>query len=149
MARSFALSAIIAAACIFAAAPAWAKWAATGVAVSAAAYDQGQVVVISDGADGAIVAWVDCRAGTNTDIYAQRLDSFGNVLWAADGVPVCTLSADVYDCRVVPDGAGGAIVVWRDWRAWGGDVYAQRLDPSATPSGRRTALRSASKPSNG
>lgn len=128
MARSFALSAIIAAACIFAAAPAWAKWAATGVAVSAAEYDQSQAVVISDGADGAIVAWVDYRAGTNTDIYAQRLDPFGNALWAADGVPVCTLSADVYDCRVVPDGAGGAIVVWRDWRAWGGDIYAQRLD---------------------
>lgn len=44
--------------------------------------------MVSDGAAGAIVVWADLRNGLNTDVYAQRVNGSGAVLWAADGVPI-------------------------------------------------------------
>jgi transposase len=52
--------------------------------------------------------------------------------WSSDpmvNVPVCTAANTQQYPRSCPDGAGGAIIVWVDYRSDGsGDVYAQRLD---------------------
>ena len=53
------------------------QWTADGVALCTAAHDQLSPTIASDGAGGAIVTWNDYRSGTNYDIYAQRIDSFG------------------------------------------------------------------------
>lgn len=78
-----------------------------------------------------IIVWRDDRIeGTGKDIFAQCIDSTGAGLWAHDGVPVCTDSSTQGEPMAVTDGAGGAIVVWADYRNGVGnsDVFAQRID---------------------
>jgi hypothetical protein len=106
-----------------------ALWTANGVALCTASETQSPHDIISDGAGGAIVTWYDYRAG-NQDIYVQRVDASGSVLWTANGVPVCTASGTQYDSRLSSDGAGGAIVVWEDARSGNYDIYAQRVNAS-------------------
>jgi hypothetical protein len=81
---------------------------------------------VTDGFHGAIVVWV--HEPTNPDIWAQRISAGGDILWSADGEPVCTAAGSQSEIRVVEDGAGGAIVVWRDHRGSDFDYWAQRID---------------------
>jgi hypothetical protein len=82
--------------------------------------------ICSDGAGGAIIAWLDFRAG-NADIYAQRVDATGTSLWALDGVPVCTDPGDLAAPLIVACQSGGAIIVWEDRRGGGSIIYAQKI----------------------
>src|SRR5262245_16066379 len=45
----------------------------------------------------------------------------------SSGLPVCTAPGDQEETQIVPDGAGGTIVVWQDSRAGATDVYAQHI----------------------
>lgn len=81
---------------------------------------------ISDGAGGAIIVWTELRFN-DYDIYIRRIDGNGNPLWTADGVAVCSAVNSQDNARLVSDGAGGAIVAWRDARTGSYDVYAQRI----------------------
>ncbi len=54
-------------------------WPANGVAVSLAADNQTDITIVPNGSGGAIMAWQDQRAGTNTDVYAQRIDRYGYI----------------------------------------------------------------------
>ncbi len=93
----------------------------------------GGVRAVSDGAGGMIVVWQDARslATTGQDVYAQRVDANGNVMWAAQGALVSNALGDQgTGLECVSDGAGGVIVVFRDDRnlaTTGADIYAQRL----------------------
>jgi len=66
---------------------------------------------------GWIVAWIDFRTDTTGDVYAQKLDASGNLLWNATGVVVDSFLAPEFcavnevTVRVVHDGQGG-----RDYR---------------------------------
>jgi hypothetical protein len=111
------------------------QWAANGVPVSTAPGVQGNVQLVTDGSGGAILAWTDTRSG-NFDIFAQRVSSAGTPQWTANGVPVTTDPADQSGPQLVPDGSGGAIIVWTDMRnaaTLGVDVYAQRIDGTGAP----------------
>jgi hypothetical protein len=108
-----------------------ALWTADGVAVCQATNDQFAPVVCFDGTGGCILAWYDGRTSTQYDIYAQRVRADGNVAWSTDGVAVCTASGIQQDIRIVPDGKGGAIMAWSDYRS-GGDIYAQKIRPNGT-----------------
>jgi hypothetical protein len=61
-------------------------WTADGVALSAATGNQDYPVITTDGAHGAIVTWHDARGGL-TDIYAQRVQSNGQLGGDATDVP--------------------------------------------------------------
>jgi FlgD Ig-like domain len=103
-------------------------WAAAGVPISTATADQTSVAMTGDGAGGAIVAWVDSRAGfLLEDIYAQRVNGAGATQWTANGVPLCTAASFQVEPAIVTDGSGGAIVTWTDWRGTS-DIYAQRVN---------------------
>jgi len=82
---------------------------------------------VSDGLGGAIVVWVDDPYGS-PDLGAQRVSADGEIMWAGDGVEVCTAAGTQGEIRTVSDGAGGAIIVWRDRRGSDYDYYAQRID---------------------
>jgi hypothetical protein len=112
------------------------QWPANGVAVCTEANDQGSPAITSDGAGGAIVTWWDFRSG-NYDLYAQRVGAAGVALWTANGVALCVAAAQQTDPAIVPDGAGGAVVVWQDDRGGNNDIYAQRV--GATGVARWTA----------
>jgi hypothetical protein len=105
-------------------------WTANGVAVSTAAGDQDIPQLTSDGAGGAIITWQDSRGGATGDIYAQRVNASGSVLWAANGVAICTYTGNQVFPQITSDGAGGAIITWEDWRSEITDVYAQRVNAS-------------------
>jgi hypothetical protein len=108
-----------------------AQWQPDGVPISAAPDDRYYPQVVADGSGGAIMTWMDFRNGANFDIYAQRVDASGVTQWAVDGTPICTSANDQYSPYIVPDGSGGAIVVWTDYRSGpNGDVWAQRVNAS-------------------
>lgn len=109
------------------------QWTANGVAVCTAIYDKGNLMIVSDDAAGAIIAWSDLRTFIDFDIFAQRVDASGTVQWAANGVGLCTATSYQYCSGMVPDGAGGAIVSWDDHRSGGHGVFAQRVDASGAP----------------
>ncbi|RJR27600.1 MAG: hypothetical protein C4574_05945 [Candidatus Latescibacterota bacterium] len=104
-----------------------AQWAANGVALCAASYDQIYPALVPDGSGGAIAAWMDARSGTNYDVYAQRTNASGAAQWTANGVAVCTVSSDENEVRIASDGAGGVFLAWSDLRSGRFDIYSQRL----------------------
>ncbi|HEU4365277.1 MAG TPA: FlgD immunoglobulin-like domain containing protein, partial [Candidatus Krumholzibacteria bacterium] len=84
-----------------------------------------------DGSGGAYFAWVDARSAPEFGIYLQRVDGAGNPQWAVNGISLGT-SHGTYQSNVLcGDGEGGAIVVWRDFRAdTAGNLYANRVNPA-------------------
>ncbi len=106
-------------------------WTTNGVAVCTATGDQFNLALIPDGSGGAIVAWQDQRSG-EYDIYAQHILATGvmDSAWPVNGTMLCG-AVDIQTLPyAVPDGAGGAIVVWRDQRAGTSDIYAQHVLPN-------------------
>jgi len=91
-------------------------WGSTDVAISVViGSNQDEPKITADGNGGAIIAWKDMRTGSG-DIYAQKVDSAGNVQWTLDGVAVCTASSTQDKIQIVSDGLGGAIIAWEDDR---------------------------------
>jgi hypothetical protein len=82
----------------------------------------------ADSAGGALLAWEDNRDGdTNIDIYAQRIDGNGYILWGAAGVACCRAISSQYYPKVISDGKDGGFVVWQDYRDGNYDIYAQHI----------------------
>jgi hypothetical protein len=88
---------------------------------------------VSDGAGGTVVGWWERRAGV-WGLYAQRISSAGQRLWAPSGVLVRSVSTwtsthDSY-MAVASDGEGGILLAWYDPGVTGDsvDVRVQRVD---------------------
>ncbi len=103
-------------------------WAAGGIAVSSVDSPQSLSRIATDFNGGAVVAWTDTRLpATNSDIYAQRIDSIGVAAWSPAGVAVCAAAGYQSSPRIAGESSGGTYIVWMDNRAMNGDIYAQRL----------------------
>jgi hypothetical protein len=104
-------------------------WPVDGRAVCAFTGDQQNPALISDGAGGAIIAWQDVRGGANSDIYAEHVFSLGSVdvAWPTNGARLCSAAGNQVSPKLCSDGAGGAVVVWTDYRAGGADLYAIKV----------------------
>lgn len=92
--------------------------------------------ICSDGAGGAIILIeVDQWNQNSNDLYAQRIDSNGNIQWGDNGVHIIS-SKGYYESipLICSDGAGGAIISWQDDRNGFFDqcIYAQRLNSAGT-----------------
>ena len=101
-------------------------------ALATAAGGQTAPAVVPDGAGGAIVAWQDNRDPlTEIDIYAQHVLASGilDIKWPANGLAVTTARGLQQTFTMVPDGQGGAILVWQDGRSAPGasDIFAQHV----------------------
>ncbi len=105
------------------------KWINNGMAVCSAIGDQSYPQLISDGSGGAIITWQDSRNGSQSDIYAQRVNSTGSIKWMSNGVPVSTATGNQFLPQITSDGSGGAIITWYDSRSSGSglDIYAQHI----------------------
>ena len=105
-----------------------ADWVEDGIAICTIFNNQDTPVIVSDGSGGAIIAWRDNRTLT-TDIWAQRVDDDGNILWLPDAMPVCTAPYSQSYPIIIADGSGGAIIAWHDFRSGNVvDLYAQKLN---------------------
>jgi hypothetical protein len=103
---------------------------ADGVPICTATQNQEYPQLISDDAGGAIITWDDSRGSTNWDVYAQRMNASGATQWTDNGSPICTATQNQNTAQLASDGAGGAIITWRDWRSGFADIYARRVDSS-------------------
>jgi hypothetical protein len=93
-------------------------------------------MVCADGAGGMIVTWLDYRAG-NYDVYAQRLNSNGDLLWNSNGLLIAGGLHSQAPTGILADGAGGAYILWTE-SVSGFDssaVFIQRIGPSGAAFG--------------
>ncbi|MGD9141096.1 MAG: hypothetical protein PVJ42_06100, partial [bacterium] len=100
---------------VSAAGPVAGAWYDGGIPVGSTYQAETAPEIAPDGEGGAIIVFI--RYAADQDIYAQRVDAWGNLLWTPGGVAVCTASDNQFQPRIVADGEGGAIIVWRDDRA--------------------------------
>ncbi len=105
----------------------YALWPASGAILCGVNSSKYGLSMVADGAGGAVLSWHDFRNG-GADIYAQRFDVNGGLLWAADGVALCTDPAAQQYPLLVSDGAGGAVAAWKDPRIAADDYFVQRVD---------------------
>jgi hypothetical protein len=104
------------------------QWLANGVPVCVVVFEQDTISMISDGLGGAILTWQDYRSNNGfADVYAQRINSSGAMLWTANGVNICNQAAAQRGPKLVSDGLGGAFITWFDNRAGNYDIYTQRI----------------------
>jgi hypothetical protein len=128
---------------LFAAIPSRADWIATGVPVYEPGSEGGAPYLAPDGQGGAFITWEDIRhpSLTDSDVYLQRMTASGTISpgWPGTGLPVCGLSNTQYPVRISPDGFGGVLVAWLDFRSTSPDTaedpYVQRIlaDGSVAP----------------
>jgi hypothetical protein len=80
-----------------------------------------------DGGGGVIVTWVDDR-NLGYDIYAARLDGNGSPVWGVAGVALCTSDSIMLQPTAMPDGAGGAFVLFGQYGTSAySDVFVQHV----------------------
>jgi len=128
---------LIVALCATPALATWPNSPFTNVVVSGLANSQQfSPAIVTDGAGGAIVAWIDDRSGNN-DIYAQHVLASGAVdpAWPVNGVALCAATGAQSSPRIASDGAGGAIVSWEDARGASYDIFAQHVLASGAVDG--------------
>jgi hypothetical protein len=106
------------------------QWAPGGVEVSTIPAAQEFQRLVSDGRGGTIVSWRQQRMDVwyHDDVFAQRIDSFGNVCWSDTGAAICSGNWYCSWPDPVADGEGGAIISWEDMRTGQTDIYIQRID---------------------
>ncbi len=109
------------------------EWTVNGTLICNAIATQYNVQICSDGVGGAIIAWQDSRdsATTGSDIYAQRIDSTGDVEWMVNGTVICNATKYQQYPQLCSDGVGGAIITWYDYRdstTLSYDIYAQHIN---------------------
>lgn len=105
-------------------------WTTSGVPICTRTHVQASAIAISDGSGGAIIAWADSGNAVDYDIYAQRVNASGSVLWKANGIPICSEINSQKAPNIASDGSGGAIITWEDPRGGTLDIYTQRIDGS-------------------
>ncbi|MCW8823742.1 MAG: T9SS type A sorting domain-containing protein [Ignavibacteriaceae bacterium] len=106
-------------------------WTADGIIINSAANGQFRPKIISDGSGGAIIVWAKNGGGFyGYDLYTQRIDADGNLLWNSNGVAVAVSSATDSFHEIIPDGDGGVIITWHRLPTVPGetDIYAQKVD---------------------
>lgn len=109
-------------------------WPPDGAVVDTATTGTMQVLTgCPDDSGGVILVWQHAGGPAANRLLAQRIDRNGQLRWGAN-FRVSTPNVTQTLPQVVPDGSGGAIVLWADW--WQGatiaNVYGQRIDRNGT-----------------
>jgi len=107
-------------------------WDDNGLIICNAKKRQLNPQICSDGEDGVIITWIDNRDNL-VDVYAQSVDSDGNILWGENGTIICNTTNRQVFPQIVSDRAGGAVIFWEDNRTgtnW--DIYTQKISATGT-----------------
>jgi hypothetical protein len=109
------------------------KWQADGIMIREGPVETGSTYgvpqIAGDSVGGAIITWQEGKESpTFWDIFGQRVDAGGNILWADSAVSVCRATGGQYGPRIISNGENGVIISWRDMReGTDGKVYAMRV----------------------
>jgi hypothetical protein len=104
-----------------------------GTVVCDASREQRDPNIIRGNIGEVIITWEDDRSVISAmNIRAQKILLNGTALWTSNGVPIISVVFDQENPRLCSDGAGGAIIVWRDYRNTDWDIYTQRIDENGT-----------------
>jgi len=79
-----------------------------------------------------VIAWIDFSLDLDGDVFAQKIDGQGNLLWQEGGIPVCTLWGMQISLNMEPDNEGGVYIVWVDSRHPSKDLFSQHLSASGS-----------------
>lgn len=110
-------------------------WELNGIRISTLALEQSYPLITSDGAEGAFIAWL-YGGYSDRDIYCQKIDSQGNILWNPSGIAICAMNNAQQQVDFTEDGAGGVYLVWADERNFGyeiPEIFAQHLNSNGQP----------------
>ncbi len=105
-------------------------WVPNGINVSRNAVGDLRLEMAKSSDGGVILAW-SRGGGSAADITAQKVSATGSLVWPASGVDVCTAAGNQDYVCICSDGAGGAIIAWRDLRGTS-NIYAQRVNASGS-----------------
>ena len=84
--------------------------------------------LLGDGSGGGVLAWsVYTPLTTGWDVYAQKVDSAGDVKWASGGSAVCTASGNQQDPLLLQGLPGETIICWDTGGAFT-SLYVLKLD---------------------
>ena len=127
-------SAAMVASAVFAALPAHAEWPPTGLPLATGPTNQVQPVGLTGPLGELHAFWVDIGSPSYA-LRSQHLTLAGAPApgWPAEGRGIVTPPAAIATPILTPDGSGGAIIAWYDYRAAGGPrgIYAIRVDAEA------------------
>jgi len=95
--------------------------------------DGNELEMMEDGSGGAYLLWAYATP-SKPDIAIQRIGPDGNIHpgWPADGLVICDDENSQDGPALTSDGAGGAIVAWRDTRNPRPSIYAQHVLANGT-----------------
>ncbi|MEP7104054.1 MAG: hypothetical protein ABI721_05080 [Candidatus Dojkabacteria bacterium] len=109
------------------------QWTANGLIVVTGTADQNFPNITTDLNGGAVIVWNDwARTPTSLDLYAQRINSSGSVVWNTQGVLISgtTTSSDLKTItssfNLVGDSSGQFFMSWKSNNT-SGDIYTQKI----------------------
>ena len=119
----------------------WAEGSQMGLPIATGPGLVSGVVAVADGMGGLLVVFeLEPVSGPNAgshELWAHRIAPFGAPQWGNDGLPIAVAKGSVSDAAVLPDGEGGALVVFREEVVEGQgagdfDLMVQRVAPDGT-----------------
>jgi hypothetical protein len=104
-------------------------WNKSGIPVIKYRGEQFGEHLVSDGKGGAILSWIDRRDEASlADIYAQRVNSSGSLVWDSAGVAVAfNHNTPKSYLSLIADDAGGAVVIFKNTRGNKNKIFAQKI----------------------
>lgn len=119
-------------------------WKESGMPVIEFEGDQFGQKVVSDKRGNFIIAWIDRRFTKQFgNIYAQKLNSSGEIQWTESGIDLGTYSnSEKSYLNLVPDEQGGAIAIFKDKREKKSEIFGQKIYSTGTYAGQILGLKS-------
>lgn len=105
------------------------RWQIDGVSYMRLKGDQFGQNLIGDNKGGAIIAWFDSRQPKRKpDLYAQRINKKGELIWPREGIPIATSdNSEKSYLSINRDQNDGVIAVFKDKRGKNVGLYGQRI----------------------
>lgn len=109
-------------------------WPVEGLAINKSNTDKRPLDIINSIEGEFIITWrTNANTFQNMDIYSQKIDTSGVLLWNQNGIPICTAIGNQYDGGLVKSDNSSTIYVWRDRRRGvKDDFYGQKINSAGS-----------------